>query len=599
MNFMDEIKRLLLNSGLPEKLVEKLVIPATERTWSLILKNKTKGLNPNENYEAFEKLGDASLDFNLTKIFYEKNKNNKEFTKSNLTNVTKFLASNNYLQTVAKNILGLDKITKAKGKELSDIVEAFFGASEVVGDRILGKGAGVVVVSTMIENIYSGDIDTKEAAEHGPQNLTLEFYNKEKFAHPLIVVSADKKSAVFYFSEEIRNVHPSLPEELKSVGVNKKNTVKNIYIKILEELNKLKIENVKSEEVETEEDTELTEDDVTSLVDFMTSVLKKLGAENIEEKIENSHEEIKRVAHFMKKYRDTLIQESIGVSVLGYMIVKYLHDSRNGNITPAILNDARDFLVTGKLLALADDYLKIPKFGQTLLLSPRRVYLFFYLLDFIFTDGESTPSLGSLMCYNIIKEIIENHEENDHFDLSSVGKDSKESVGLIFSKMRLGRVNVSSEKKDNKFWSYKILLLGGSKLVTRAETFGVKLPGEIISVTANKREAENDVYKKLKNILNNLGLTEHIANLSIINRHSILDKEFGELYRKSTAKNNWDNKNGELKTLMFSNFNNGSLIILYSYYSHKRDVLQVAKVSKNLFSSQRRKVVMKKYLGYK
>ena len=580
---------------------EALMTPEAMETWSLAFKNRSHGLNPSENYESLEKLGDASLDFNLTKMFFNKYFGTEGFTKSKLTNITKALASNDHLQKIASRLRLLTTVP-SKGKELADIVESLLGAAEVIGDRAIGRGYGVIIVSKMVDSLYDIDtIDIDKISEQSYQNKVLTYYDRLKFEHPLVVYNDDDTGAVVQFSDKMIKVYPDLPLSLHSSGHDRRETTRNIYQKILKEFDNLNIEFEKKPEIV--EDVTASEEDVKLLTDFMIKMVRvadeSLTSEAITELVRNPKtvSEIKKVARLMKKTRGTLIEESIGVSTLSYMVVKYLYDSRNGKVTPAILNDAKDYLVTEAMLRKTDLFLKIPRFEQKEenvrnVRSPRRVYLFFYLLDYIFEESSDVPRIGSIMSYNIIKTIIEDHQNVKSFNLALVAKDVKESVKTIFSQMKLGPVSVFSEGEGQE-WTFFIRFLPGSKIDMRAKKLGVDLPELITSKKAPKREAEADAYRQVKIFLNILGFTEHIAALAIISNLMLRDGSFLHLYRKATRRNFRKKGDDVLRTLMFTT--SGNELILYSYSNLEMTILAKRPFTRSSINSARIKL-LKDYL---
>lgn len=153
---------------------KKLVSKEALKIWTSVFTHASYNPNNGENYEQYEKIGDAVMKLQLISILTE------EIGIETLTPaITTYYVNDvlsKYNQGEMAKELGLTKYLRTNIPQTisssEDLLEAFFGGLLEVGNKILGFGTGYILTWNLAVNLYSGT----------------EVENAEDLLHPKIAV---------------------------------------------------------------------------------------------------------------------------------------------------------------------------------------------------------------------------------------------------------------------------------------------------------------------------------------------------------------------------------------------------------------------------
>lgn len=157
-------KTILNNLTLDAKHIDKIV---SDKYYHLWLKAFTvETIDPNENLEKLEYIGDRALSYGMSYIF---NKKYPSAARNELYSLSSYYTSNIVNQLKFQD-LGLsdfllvteeEKEYDLVKKSYSDSFEAFLGALSTITEDILNLKVGMLIVVTFLENIYFNSINEK------------------------------------------------------------------------------------------------------------------------------------------------------------------------------------------------------------------------------------------------------------------------------------------------------------------------------------------------------------------------------------------------------------------------------------------------------
>jgi dsRNA-specific ribonuclease len=157
--FCEFIRSLLLRSGLKTRYIDLLTNEESMKTYTDVFTHIS--IDPDRNYEYLEILGDVTC--NKSIVWYIKDRfpqlQNSEGVKVIARLRINLVSKKNFASIADK--LGFEpfiscekEIKEQKGKSLlEDVFEAFFGATELLIDKIIGNGAGYGICYRILQSI--------------------------------------------------------------------------------------------------------------------------------------------------------------------------------------------------------------------------------------------------------------------------------------------------------------------------------------------------------------------------------------------------------------------------------------------------------------
>ena len=151
------------------ELRKKLVTKDALNIWEKVFTHPSYNPNIDENYEQYEKLGDAVMKMQYISLLMEEVENiTPELTTYYVHNaLSKYSQGELALKLGLTDFLRTNIPTNISHSE--DLLEAFFGGLLEVGNKIFEIGAGYVLTWNLITELYSGNIFEKEKSEVHPK----------------------------------------------------------------------------------------------------------------------------------------------------------------------------------------------------------------------------------------------------------------------------------------------------------------------------------------------------------------------------------------------------------------------------------------------
>jgi len=133
---------------------EQMVSDKAMEVWVVSFTHESYNPNQGKNYEKLELLGDHSMEFSFIKYLY---KNYAGITHSEMSDTKSAYMSKPFQGKIARQ-WGMDKWVRMRGERnislSEDLLEAFYGALDVVGDMVFKFNAGVGLGYNMIIKIF-------------------------------------------------------------------------------------------------------------------------------------------------------------------------------------------------------------------------------------------------------------------------------------------------------------------------------------------------------------------------------------------------------------------------------------------------------------
>lgn len=162
MEFREKVRQILGLSGLKKKFIDKITDPKGMRLYTQAFTHES--VNPKENYEWLEILGDSTL--NKCVVWYINNRfpqlHNKEGVKV-IARLKINLVSKKIFSEIARELGFMPYIrfdpSNNNGKPileadiLEDTFEAFFGATEMLIDEAVSVGSGYGICYNLLKSI--------------------------------------------------------------------------------------------------------------------------------------------------------------------------------------------------------------------------------------------------------------------------------------------------------------------------------------------------------------------------------------------------------------------------------------------------------------
>ena len=229
LEWRNNLKKFLRYSILPkvvssESALDKLVSDDAMKIWEVAFTNESFNPNVGENYEELELAGDVNLAAAYVKFMMA---SYPEITRSQLSEFrTKYLAKGFQSELSAK--LGFGPHIRSRFATnthiLEDVLEAFFGALDLIGDQEFKFGAGAGLVYNMVVELYKDVPVDWEVTLGNPKTRVKEVYEGLGIINPKPPV----KEKVPEIAEENENgtttfsilIPDSGIELLKSMGVS-------------------------------------------------------------------------------------------------------------------------------------------------------------------------------------------------------------------------------------------------------------------------------------------------------------------------------------------------------------------------------------------
>jgi len=179
-NLKNFLKNELLVKILPnEELREKMVSDDAMKIWEFVFTHETYNPNLGENYEEYEKLGDAVMAHNFIKYLM---KRFPKIDKKEISEMKNFYLSKPEQARVSLS-LGLQKYVRSGIKSTThvfeDLLEALFGGLEEIGDKVFKFGAGNGLAFNLITYIFKNQkLDVAKVAKGNPKTQVKQILEK-------------------------------------------------------------------------------------------------------------------------------------------------------------------------------------------------------------------------------------------------------------------------------------------------------------------------------------------------------------------------------------------------------------------------------------
>ena len=175
----------LLAKILPNpELREKMVSDEAMEIWEVAFTHESFNPNIGENYEEMELYGDRVMGVNFLKYMMQRF---PTITRSQLSELrTNYLAKK--FQSDLSQSLGLGNYVRTRFKKsthvFEDVLESFFGALDLVGDKVFKFGAGMGLAYNMVMNIFK-DVEIDWVLTKGnPKTRIKELYEGLGWTNP-------------------------------------------------------------------------------------------------------------------------------------------------------------------------------------------------------------------------------------------------------------------------------------------------------------------------------------------------------------------------------------------------------------------------------
>ena len=189
LEWRNNLKNFLRYEILPkilgsETALDKLVSDNAMKIWEVAFTNESFNPNVGENYEELELSGDVNLAAAYVKFMMA---SYPEITRSQLSEFrTKYLAKG--FQSELSGKLGFGPHIRSKFRTnthiLEDVLEAFFGALDLIGDKEFKFGAGGGLVYNMVVELYQDVPVDWEVTLGNPKTRVKEVYEGLGFINP-------------------------------------------------------------------------------------------------------------------------------------------------------------------------------------------------------------------------------------------------------------------------------------------------------------------------------------------------------------------------------------------------------------------------------
>ena len=154
-----EFLRSLIKQRITTKpeFIEKMVSQEAMKIWVPCFTSESYDPNVGMNYEELEMVGDHAMEYNFIMYLYL---NYEGINRAELSELKSHYISKPYQAKVSLE-LGLEKWVRSRGIEINthvfeDLLEAFFGGLNIVGNEVFKFGAGTGICYSMINSIFDG-----------------------------------------------------------------------------------------------------------------------------------------------------------------------------------------------------------------------------------------------------------------------------------------------------------------------------------------------------------------------------------------------------------------------------------------------------------
>lgn len=256
-NYLRNLLKVLIPN--PD-FIEKMVSPEAMEIWVPCFTHESYDPNVGKNYEELEMVGDHAMEYNFILYLYKTIPN---ISRAGLNDLKAKYVSKPYQAKVAARLKMGDQLrTKVPmdTHSLEDVLEAFFGGLNLVGDKVFKFGAGTGLCFNMINYIYKDVQMTMEYAKNPKTQIKETFErlgwvsswgdesgNVESFEETTSPEGRRTIVGTIRFTPEaldmlrvagLTNVNPILATEY---GSTKKVTSNNVYKTALTNLRKIGI----------------------------------------------------------------------------------------------------------------------------------------------------------------------------------------------------------------------------------------------------------------------------------------------------------------------------------------------------------------------
>jgi dsRNA-specific ribonuclease len=185
----EKLRNYLRNQLLPNivsdpKALDKLTNDEAMKIWSVAFTHESYNPNVGENYEELELYGDEVMAACYVKFLMY---NYPGFTRSQLSNLRTHYISKPFQAPLSRK-LGMGNYVRTLFSKSThvyeDVLEAFFGALEMVGDKVFKFGSGMGLAYNMIIFLY-GDVEIERVYTlENPKTRVKELFEKMGWINP-------------------------------------------------------------------------------------------------------------------------------------------------------------------------------------------------------------------------------------------------------------------------------------------------------------------------------------------------------------------------------------------------------------------------------
>ena len=222
-NLRNFLKNNLLSNVLTDpKALDKMVNEEAMKIWSIAFTHESYNPNVGENYEELELYGDEIMAACYVKFLMY---NYPGFTRSEISNLRTHYISKPFQAPLSRK-LGLGDFVRTRFSKSThvyeDVLESFFGALEMVGDKVFKFGTGMGLAYNMIVFLYENVEIERVYSLENPKTRVKELFEKMGWIQPKLkefvpeeVIDDGAGNITFIIS-----LTPSGVEYLKNKGVS-------------------------------------------------------------------------------------------------------------------------------------------------------------------------------------------------------------------------------------------------------------------------------------------------------------------------------------------------------------------------------------------
>ena len=222
-----DLKLFLMNEMLPrvvtsKEAIEKLVSKEAMEIWEVAFTHESFDPNRGKNYEEIELLGDLVIGNVYVRFIFE---SYPQFNRSQISELrTHYLAKG--FQSQLSSSLGIGRFIRTRfhttKHQLEDVLESFFGALQLIGDKIFKLGAGYGLCYNLVVSLYKDVPIELSATLANPKTLIKEAMERLQMIQPKLKEKVPENDVTDDFGNVTFTISwpPHGIPILRSLGIN-------------------------------------------------------------------------------------------------------------------------------------------------------------------------------------------------------------------------------------------------------------------------------------------------------------------------------------------------------------------------------------------